>query len=103
MKEPLNVLLLEDESTAAGEEYHRFGVADVAVQFDSETACFLRPPHLGRSADQIAEPIGTRNQSRNAAESPSSSTNAPSVVSSSPSASVPRCTSCLDASHAPRL
>lgn len=31
-----------------------FGVADMTVQFDGETACFLRPPHLGRSADQIA-------------------------------------------------
>lgn len=30
-----------------------FGVADVAVQFDGQTACFLRPPHLGRAAQQI--------------------------------------------------
>lgn len=31
----------------------KFGVADLAVQFDGATACFLRPPHLGRVAGQI--------------------------------------------------
>ena len=28
----------------------RFGVADVAVQFNGQTACYLRPPHLGAAA-----------------------------------------------------
>ena len=31
----------------------KFGVADLSVRFDEETACFLRPPHLGIVAARI--------------------------------------------------
>ncbi len=32
----------------------KFGVADLAVEFDGLRACYLRPPHLGRMAARIA-------------------------------------------------
>lgn len=31
----------------------RYGVADLAVEFDGQRACYLRPPHLGRMAAVI--------------------------------------------------
>jgi hypothetical protein len=31
----------------------RFGVAELAVEFDGLRACYLRPPHLGRLAARI--------------------------------------------------
>lgn len=31
----------------------KFGVADLAVQFDGQAACYLRPPHLGLLARRI--------------------------------------------------
>ena len=31
----------------------KFGVADMSVRFDGQTACFLRPPHLGQTAARI--------------------------------------------------
>lgn len=30
-----------------------FGVADIVVRFDDQTACYLRPPHLGRAATRM--------------------------------------------------
>lgn len=32
----------------------KFGVADVLVQIDGRTACYLRPPHLDRVAARLA-------------------------------------------------
>jgi hypothetical protein len=31
----------------------KYGVADLAVEFDGQRACYLRPPHLGRLAARI--------------------------------------------------
>ncbi len=31
----------------------KYGVADLAVEFDGLRACYLRPPHLGRMAALI--------------------------------------------------
>lgn len=31
----------------------KYGVADLAVEFDGLRACYLRPPHLGRMAARI--------------------------------------------------
>lgn len=31
----------------------KYGVADLAVEFDGQRACYLRPPHLGRIAARI--------------------------------------------------
>jgi hypothetical protein len=33
----------------------KYGVADLAVEFDGQRACYLRPPHLGRLAARIEQ------------------------------------------------
>lgn len=33
----------------------KYGVADLAVEFDGLRACYLRPPHLGRIAARIEQ------------------------------------------------
>jgi hypothetical protein len=33
----------------------KYGVADLAVEFDGLRACYLRPPHLGRMAARIEQ------------------------------------------------